>query len=150
MGLSDWSPKYTVNHPVMDEHHHTLFKLVDRLSEAILEKKDKELIGEILSSLIDYTKMHFAAEEQLMRQANFPGLPQHKEAHDKLVAQVQEYQRRYEKGDRGVTAEIAQFLMTDWLVKHIIGMDELYAPYFKSAFPDAVDRNKRNRGNTQP
>lgn len=143
MGLSDWSPKYTVNHPVMDEHHHSLFKLIDRLSEAIIEKKEKEIIGETLSSLIDYTKMHFAAEEHLMRQANFPGLPQHKEAHDRLVAQVQEYQRRYKEGDSTVTAEITQFLMTDWLVKHILGMDELYAPYFKTAFPEASGQNAK-------
>lgn len=143
MRLSDWSPKYTVNHPVMDEHHHTLFRLVDRLSEAIFEKKEKEVIGEILSSLIDYTKMHFAAEEQLMRQANFPGLLQHKEAHDRLVAQVQELQRRYKEGDRTVIAEISQFLMTDWLVKHILGMDELYAPYFKTAFPGATGRGEK-------
>lgn len=143
MGLSDWSPKYTVNHPVMDEHHHSLFKLIDRLSEAIMEKKEKEIIGETLNALIDYTKMHFAAEEHLMRQANFPGLPQHKEAHDRLVAQVQEYQRRFKAGDSSVTAEISQFLMTDWLVKHILGMDELYAPYFKTAFSKATGQNAK-------
>lgn len=144
MGLSDWSPKYTVNHPVMDEHHHSLFKLIDRLSEAIMEKKEKEIIGETLNSLLDYTKMHFAAEEHLMRQANFPGLPQHKEAHDKLVAQVQEFQRRFKAGDSAVTTEITQFLMTDWLVKHILGMDELYAPYFKTAFPNASGQNAKH------
>lgn len=141
MGLSDWSPKYTVNHPVMDDHHHSLFKLIDRLSEAIMEKKEKELIGETLGALIAYTKMHFAAEEDLMRQADFPGLPEHKEAHDRLVAQVQEFQRRYDEGDGTVMAEISQFLMSDWLVKHVLGMDELYAPYFKTAFPDAIGRN---------
>jgi hemerythrin-like metal-binding protein len=141
MGISDWSPKYTVNHPVMDEHHHSLFKLIDRLSEAIIQKKEKEVIGETLNSLVDYTKMHFAAEEHLMRQADFPGLQQHKEAHDRLVAQVQEFQRRYKEGDGNVTAEISQFLMSDWLVKHIIGMDELYAPYFKKAFPGAMDQD---------
>ncbi|MDH4216656.1 MAG: bacteriohemerythrin [Gallionella sp.] len=141
MGLSDWSPRYSVNHPVMDEHHHSLFKLIDRLSEAIMEKKENELIGETLNMLIDYTKMHFVAEEHLMRQANYPGHPQHKEAHDKLVAQVQDYQRRFQGCDSSVTAEIAQFLMTDWLVKHILGMDELYAPYFKKAFSGAAAQN---------
>lgn len=143
MGLSDWSPKYTVNHPVMDEHHHSLFKLVDQLSEAIIQKKENEIIGEVLGSLLDYTKMHFAAEEHLMRQVNFPGLAQHKEAHDGMVAKVQEFQRRFQGGDSSVTAEIAQFLMTDWLVKHILGMDELYAPYFKKAFAGTKDQNAR-------
>lgn len=147
MGLSDWSPKYTVHHPVLDEHHHTLFKLVDQLSEAILEKKENEIIGEVLNSLVDYTKMHFAAEERLMQQVGYPGLLQHKEAHGRLVAQVQELQRRFQKGDSAVTAEITQFLMTDWLVRHILGMDELYAPYFKKAFPDATNQSAKKQGN---
>ena len=143
MGLSDWSPKYTVNHPVLDEHHHTLFKLVDQLSEAILENKENEIIGEVLSSLIDYTKMHFAAEEHLMQQVDYPGLLPHKAAHDRLVTQVQELQLRFQKGDSSVTTEITQFLMTDWLVKHILGMDELYAPYFKNAFTGAANQKAK-------
>lgn len=143
MGLSDWSPRYTVNHPVMDEHHHTLFRLIDQLSEAIIENREKEVIGEVLGSLLSYTKMHFAAEEQLMRQVNFPGLAQHKEAHDAMVAKVQEFQSRFQKGDSSVTAEISQYLMTDWLVKHILGMDELYAPYFKKAFAGATDQKAK-------
>ena len=142
MGLSDWSPRYTVNHPVMDEHHHTLFKLVDKLSEALIEKKENEVIGEILNSLIDYTRMHFAAEEELMRKADYPGVSQHKAAHDRLVEQVQELQRRHKAGDSTVNEEISKFLMTDWLVNHILGMDELYAPYFKSAFPNSTGQDK--------
>lgn len=121
----------------MDEHHRTLFKLIDRVNDAFLEKNEYELIGEVLGSLIDYTKMHFAAEEHLMRKAGFPGLMQHKKEHDWLVAQIVELQRRHKEGDRAVTTEISQFMMKEWLVKHILGMDELYAPYFKKAFPDA-------------
>jgi len=143
MGLSDWSPKYTVNHPVMDEHHHYLFKLIDQLSEAIMEKREKEVIGEVLDSLIDYTRMHFAAEEQLMLQISYPDIAPHKKAHDDIVAKVQGFQRRFHQGDSYVTAEISQYLMTDWLVKHILGMDELYAPYFKKAFPNATDQNAK-------
>jgi hemerythrin len=147
MGLSDWSPKYTVNHPPLDEHHHALFRLVDQLNEAILEERENEIIGQVLDALVDYTKMHFAAEEHLMRQVGYPGLPQHKEAHGRLVAQVQEFQDRFRNGDRSVTADITQFLMTDWLVKHIIGMDELYAPYFKPASSRAADKGAEKQGN---
>jgi hemerythrin len=122
----------------MDEHHRTLFKLIDRLNDAVLEKNEYELVGEVLGSLLDYTKMHFAAEEHLMQKADFPGLEQHKKAHDRLVAQVQELQRRHKGGDSKVTTEISQFMMKDWLLSHILGMDELYAPYFRKAFPEAA------------
>jgi hemerythrin-like metal-binding protein len=140
MGISDLLPNYTVNHHVMDEHHRALFNLIDRLNDAVLERNEHELIGEVLNSLLDYTKMHFAAEERLMHKADFPGLPQHKEAHDMLVAQVQELQRRHKQKDSALAVEISQFMLKDWLVKHILGMDELYAPYFKKAFPDAGKR----------
>jgi hemerythrin-like metal-binding protein len=86
--------------------------------------------------------MHFAAEERLMQQAGYPDLQSHKEAHEKLLAKVQDYQRRFQGGDRSVTAEISQFLMTDWLVKHILGMDELYAPYMKKTFSDAAGKKE--------
>lgn len=131
MAISDLLPDYTVHHPVMDEHHHTLFRLIDQLDNAILEKNEHALIGEVLDSLLRYTKMHFAAEEHLMRMSCFPGMHEHKDAHDRLVNQVQELQRKHRRGDRAV---IKQFMMRDWLVNHILGMDDLYVPYFRKAF----------------
>jgi len=75
-----------------------------------------------------------------MHKAGFPGLQQHKEAHDMLVAQVQELQRRHKQKDSAIATDISQFMLKDWLVKHILGMDELSAPYFKKAFLDAGKR----------
>ena len=137
MAISDLLPDYTVHHAVMDKHHHTLFRLIDQLDNAIREKNEYALIGEVLESLLSYTKMHFAAEEKLMRLAGFPGLPEHKDAHDRLVNQVQELQRGHRKGDRAV---IKQFMMKDWLVDHILGMDGRYVPYFREVFGDATKR----------
>lgn len=134
MAISDLLPDFTVHHRVMDEHHHTLFRLIDRLNDAVLDKNEYKLVGDVLESLIGYTKMHFAAEEHLMHKAGFPGLPEHKAAHDTLVARVQEFRQRYMDGDRAVITEISQFMMRDWLVNHILVMDNLYAPYFKKAF----------------
>lgn len=134
MTISDLLPDYTVHHPLMDEHHHTLFRLIDQLDNAILESNEHALIGDVLESLLRYTKMHFAAEEYLMRMSGFPGIHEHKDAHDRLVNQVHELQRRHRKGDRAV---IKQFMMRDWLVNHILGMDDLYVPYFRKVFCNA-------------
>lgn len=135
MAISDLLPDYTVHHPVMDEHHHSLFRLIDQLDRAILEENEHALIGEVLESLLRYTTMHFAAEEHLMREADFPWLLEHVQAHDRLLNQVQELQRRHRRGDRAI---IKQFMMRDWLVNHILGMDDLYAPYFRQAFGHAT------------
>lgn len=134
MAISDLLPDYTVYHPMMDKHHHTLFSLIDQFDNAIHEKNEYALIGEVLESLFRYTKMHFAAEERLMRMAGCPGIPEHKDAHGRLLNQVQELQRSHRKGDRAV---VKQFMMKDWLVDHILGMDGRYVPYFRRAFGHA-------------
>ena len=135
MWISDWSPKYTVNHPVIDDHHYALFRHVDRLSKAIIEKKEHELIDELLGSLLGHAKVHFADEERFLSQVNYPDLSQHKEAHERLVARVQDFHRRHKDGDSAVAEEMSRFMLIEWFVHHIIGMDELYAPYFKETVP---------------
>lgn len=138
MGFSDWTPQFTVNHPTMDEHHQKIFKLVNQLHEGIFAKKAKEVLGEILNALIDYTELHFAEEELIMRQHNFSGYAQHKAAHEWLLAQVHEFERKYSAGDNTFTPEMFHFLVSDWLVKHILGMDKMYAPFLKAGPPSAV------------
>lgn len=138
MGFSDWTPQFTVNHPTMDEHHQKIFKLVNQLHEGIFSKKAKEVLGEILYALIDYTVLHFAEEESIMRQHNYPGYTQHKTEHEWLLAQVREFERKFTAGDNTFTPEMFHFLVSDWLVKHILGMDKMYAPFLKSGPPSAT------------
>lgn len=138
MGFSDWTPQFTVNHPTMDEHHQKIFKLVNQLHEGIFSKKSKEVLAETLYALIDYTELHFAEEELIMRQHNFPGYTQHKTAHEELLAQVHEFERKFNAGDNTFTPEIFHFLVSGWLVKHILGMDKMYAPFLKSGTPSTA------------
>ncbi len=138
MGFSDWSPQFTVNHPVMDEHHRRIFKLVNQLHEAIFTSKARESLGEILHALFDYTELHFAEEELLMRQHNFPGYAQHKKAHESIIEQLHEFERKFNAGDNTFTPQMFHFLVSDWLVKHILGMDKMYAPYLQDTPPPTL------------
>jgi len=133
MGFSDWTPQYTVNNPVMDEHHQTIFKMVNELHEAIFAKKAKESLGVTICSLVDYTERHFAEEERIMQQHNYPDYLQHKAAHEQLCAQVQELKLKYMAGDNSISSELFYFLVSDWLVKHILNMDKKYAPFLKNS-----------------
>lgn len=69
-----------------------------------------------LGDLIDYTKRHFAAEEALMQRSKYPGYPEHKVFHDKLTAQVVQFQSEFAAGKS--TIQLLQFLK-DWLQHHI-------------------------------
>jgi hemerythrin len=78
--------------------------------------------------LIDYTKRHFAAEEALMQRSKCPGYPEHKVFHDKLTAQVVQFQTEFAAGKSIVTIQLLQFLK-DWLQHHIAETDRKIAVY---------------------
>lgn len=131
MGYCDWSPKYTVNHREMDEYHQTIFNLINELHVAALAKKAREQIGSAINVLVEYTERHFADEELLMRQHNYPGYQQHKASHDRLISRVRELKDKHSAGDDTLTPDMFQFLVTDWLVQHILNEDKKYAPFVK-------------------
>lgn len=133
MGYSDWSEDFSVHHTLMDEQHQTIFRLVNELHTAIFQKKARDVLGDIVQELIDYTERHFAEEENLMRRINFPGYAKHKETHDQLLRQVLDFERKFQAGDNSFSAEMFQFLVSDWLVRHILGMDKQYALIIKKS-----------------
>jgi len=86
--------------------------------------------GQILTRLADYTVYHFANEETLFEQQQYPDREAHKEDHDGLVAQVLEFKREFEEGKAALSMDLMQFL-TDWLRDHIMKTDKAYAPFFQ-------------------
>ncbi len=121
----EWSRSYSVDVSQMDREHQRLIDLINQLYTAMREGRGKEAVGVILDELIDYTKTHFAHEEQWMRDAKYSGYDEQKRLHEALVARVLESKRKYAAGET-TSQEIMSFLK-DWLIKHIQGTDKLYA-----------------------
>jgi hemerythrin len=56
---------------------------------------------------------HFSAEEAMMAAAGFPGLAQHRIQHDNLTKRVEEFEARFERGERTVNPRLLS-LPRDW------------------------------------
>ena len=123
-----WSEEYSVGIQEIDEQHQVLVGLINELYSAMAQKGGDAKIGSVLDSLVDYTKVHFAVEECLMRMFGYPGYEAHKQIHDVLVAQVVGLVEKYRSGDGRVGMELL-FLLKDWLLDHIKEKDAGYAPY---------------------
>lgn len=128
MALIVWSDDLSVKVSKSDEQHKVLIKLINDLHEAMLKGKSKEIISEILKSLIDYTVIHFNEEEALLEKYNYPDLAVQKKAHGFFVQKVSEFQEGYKKNKFGLSIEIMDFL-SDWLQKHINGIDKNYSAF---------------------
>jgi len=87
----------------------------------------RAILGSLLCTLLVYTRNHFAAEEAMMEQAKYQGLPMHRIQHRELTKQVEGYVDRFQKGDLTISSHLASFL-SDWLTKHIQDTDKQYAP----------------------
>ena len=86
--LISWSPKYSVNHPLMDAQHKQLITLINNLHSAMSQGRGKDVLQKTLDELINYTKIHFATEEKLMMEANYKELIEHRQVHKILTQQV--------------------------------------------------------------
>jgi hemerythrin-like metal-binding protein len=128
MALVTWSDKLSVGVKSIDEQHTVLFNTINELHAAMMKGQARSKVGELLCTLLVYTRNHFTAEEELMAAANYPGLPQHRILHRELTKKVEGYIERYKNGDITLSIDLASFL-SDWLTTHIQGTDKTYGPY---------------------
>ena len=94
----------------------------------MLSGKGREVLGGVLNELIDYTKRHFADEEELMRRHNYPEYSRHKTIHEELTFKVLNLKREFESGTSVLTMDVMTFLQ-QWLTGHIEKSDKQYSPY---------------------
>ncbi len=127
-----WSNDYSVNIPEIDEQHHELVNILNRLFVAISKREGHKVVAGILDALVVYTQTHFALEERLMKDANYPGLAAHKEEHRRLIAQLDELARKFMLDEKPIYFEMLGFLRT-WLREHILGSDIQYSTALQKA-----------------
>jgi hemerythrin len=130
MSLFQWDEKLLVGHSDIDTQHKRLFQLADDLHQAMAAGKATAKLSEILGSLIAYTKMHFASEERLMQKYNYPDYAAHKALHEKLTAQVMDFQKDFSAGRAVLTIDLMQFLK-NWLFQHIGKTDQKVAEFLR-------------------
>ncbi|RLJ19004.1 hemerythrin [bacterium endosymbiont of Escarpia laminata] len=127
-----WSDSLSVGIEEIDEQHKILVNLINRMHQAIHERHGSDVVKGILAELADYTRIHFAVEESLMRILNYPGYDEHKEIHDELLGHVVELIEKVESGKTAIGFELLHFLKT-WLTKHIMEEDMRYTGFFLAA-----------------
>jgi hemerythrin len=128
MALMSWKPEFSVGIPSIDAQHTKLISLINALHDAMGRGEGKEVVGKVLGELAQYTKTHFAYEENMMKTNGYPAFVQHKQLHDKLVGQVLELVEKVQAGRSSVTMEVMTFLKS-WLQDHIMGTDKAYTSF---------------------
>ena len=131
MAFMEWSDKYVLGLSEVDEQHKNLFMLVNKMHDLVVNGDDQSTVGKVLDELIDYTVEHFATEEKLFKQNEYPDYANHKREHDDLTQQVLDLQENFREKKVTLSFDLLDFLH-NWLNEHTTNSDLEYATYAKS------------------
>ena len=126
-----WSDSLSVGVKAIDDDHKKLLSMINQLQTAAHYHTDDELVETTLNELVDYTRYHFQREEQMMQEHHYPDYEDHKKQHDLMVAQVTGFINEYRVDKTRTIDQVIVFLKT-WLINHINGSDQQYAPYLQN------------------
>ena len=132
--LIEWSDSFSVGIKTFDDHHKQLINLLNRAFTSIKEgsTNDRDEQKELIKELMQYTKLHFEAEEKEMEAAGYAGLKLHMIKHKEFIEQVRKFRDDFLAGKAAITLDLTNFLRK-WLVEHIQQVDMQYSEPLKSA-----------------
>jgi len=128
VALLTWNSSCSVGVRAMDDQHGILMDTMNELRLAAVRGSGREQVSEVLDRLIEFTRMHFWGEEQLMEQYGFPGLAEHRLEHQRILAQILQSAHRVQHGERMQMRPLLGFLRESY-AEHIEGMDREYGPW---------------------
>lgn len=130
--MYEMKPEYYTGIDFIDQEHKKLFELAqethDLLYDSFLQDRTDSIVH-LVSDLIDYTRNHFAHEEEYQRSIGYPYVTEHAQQHrqfeDKLAeVDLTELDDDYDE-QTDTIEDLLEFLV-NWLINHICKVDMLY------------------------
>ncbi|NGZ28450.1 MAG: bacteriohemerythrin [Magnetococcales bacterium] len=126
-----WNDRLLTTIGFVDREHKVLVDMVNQLHRAMKEGQGSEAIGKILDGFVDYTRTHFAHEEEALRRCGYKDFDAHKAKHVRLVATLDQLASQFKEGHFTVGIDLLG-IAKNWLVEHIMGTDKLYVPLMRA------------------
>jgi len=112
---------------LIDIEHKELFGIVEKANRLVKSYNDLsgyDNIIQILNELKDYTKEHFADEEEYMESIHYQGLEAQKRAHEAFIDKLECIDlNEIEDNPKEYLQELLEFLL-GWLINHILYTDK--------------------------
>jgi len=87
------TPEEKSGSDTVETHHRLQLSLLEALEQVLGQGKDRAVADETLARFVDFTRVHFQAEEALMALADYPDTDAHASAHGRFLTEAREIQR---------------------------------------------------------
>jgi len=125
----EWEEKYSVGVEELDKQHKVLVDILNELFDAMLDRKGNEVLGKMISKMLDSTRAHFSREEKLMEKYGYPDLPLQRNEHRLFIEKILVFKSDFDGGRKLLSVKIITFFKT-WLSQHFSTADKRYAQFF--------------------
>ena len=123
-----WHASYASGNAMIDSEHQQLFQLAnDLFAVASRSRPSQEDVSMALQCLLDHLLVHFAHEENLLRELGFSGAEQHAAGHARLMAKLQQLRQQVRDGELGLDAFV-NYILKDLLLGHLLVSDREFYP----------------------
>ncbi|MBL4692245.1 MAG: bacteriohemerythrin, partial [Magnetovibrio sp.] len=136
-----WNDSYSAGLGELDDDHHRLFDVINKMDAAIEAGNGKDVMADILNDMLEHTAHHFPHEEQLMAQFNFPKLHEHQAMHAKATEVLNEMKEQLENNSPDLTPAKLSHFLSFWFGTHFLTEDAKFKRHlFEIGEGDAVKK----------
>ena len=128
----EWRDGLSVSNTRIDDHHKELIARVNDLNSGLVAQAGQEKVLQLMQRLLDVVGTHFAAEEVMLRDCNYPGLDSHVAAHARLTAEFRGAMDNFARSPVSLTWLAKGLLISRALMEHLAKDDMLYRDFMAS------------------
>jgi hemerythrin len=128
----------------VDAQHVGLFDTAAKLADAIESGEGEHVVRSVLFTLLEYTRTHFAEEESLMKQVNYPAIEAHLLEHVYFIDTI----RKWMDAPEQLNPDAVLAFIEGWLVGHITHSDAAYVPYILRDSERVLPKRRSDLGRT--
>src|SRR6266702_6503679 len=131
-----WKKELATGNEEIDNQHKELFRRFNNLQSACKQGRGLDELSNLLTFLGEYVRSHFALEEQLQIDHDYPGYLKHKEQHDDFIHNFKELEDQLNtKGTTSTLLMQTNYVLVNWLTRHFIWTDKDLAKFLHTAIP---------------
>ncbi len=116
--LIRWQDKFRTGIVDVDYEHQELVELINKLYVELQSSARADAVRQFFGDLHKAISSHFALEETLMKSADYPNYPVHKDDHEDLLDELRAIMEDYENAPESVSVDVLGKVLDTWFTEH--------------------------------
>jgi len=117
-----WNDTLATGHPAIDQQHRRLIGMGNELVTAVVSRRSKSVVSNLLFELVEEITVHFKTEEALLKKMGAPLPEGHVRRHQALLAKAEQFRDNFLHGQVS-TRDMMAFLMVEVITEHAANED---------------------------